>query len=297
LSRRLSKSLTILAILVSITVLSLPALFLFMFSSYPVGHLSFLEEAPTLDELSVPQQVVEDAEKLVQELAANYVVQREELIAELLAAYSVARDKDFLILCNPGGFGRKEKLDDEWGSVISGIKSILEEMGYSVALVQYVRTPEGAWHYLKEFREMISNYPKKAKMLKAEVEFFTKHIDGLKVVLAGNSDGGVYTNEVTQLLANNSRVYSIICGLPFYYRSSVPERALVINDNGVIPDVLASGNVASLIWANVTHLPTHRAPEGHVLLYFRAPGHIYTWDHARVRTEITSFLKTNFGRD
>ena len=150
---------------------------------------------------------------------------------------------------------------------------------------------------LKEFREMVLSYPKKTKMLEAEVDFLTQHIDNLKVILAGNSDGGVYTNEVMQLLEGNSRVYGIECGIPFYYRGSVPERALVINDNGVTPDVMVKGNIASLVWANITHFPTHRSPEGHIMLYFRAPGHIYTWDHPEVRMQITSFLEANFGRD
>jgi hypothetical protein len=269
-----------------------------MFSSCPVGQLSFLKGAPDLDDPNVPQHVMEDAERLAQEFVGDDSMQRQELVAELLAVYSVARERDFLIVCNPGGLGRKsDELDPEWGSVIDGIESTLEEMGYTVALVQYVRTPEGSWHYLKEFKEMVLNYPKKTKMLEAEVEFLTQHIDNLKVILTGNSDGGVYTNEVMQLLADNSRVYGIECGIPFYYRGSVPERTLVINDNGVTPDVLVKGNVASLIWANITHFPKNRPQEGHVLLYFRAPGHIYTWDHSEVRMQVTSFLEANFGRD
>jgi len=269
-----------------------------MFSSCPVGQLSLLDGAPDLDALDIPQHVMEDAERLAQELAGGDSVQRQELVAELLAVYSVARDRDFLIVFNPGGFGRKsDELDSEWGSVIAGIESTLEEMGYTVALVQYVRTPDGFWHYLKEFRETVFNYPKKAKILEAEVDFLTQHIDNLKVILTGNSDGGVYTNEVMQLLAGNSRVYGIEGGIPFYYRGSVPQRTLVINDNGVTPDVLAKGNVASLVWANITHFPTNRSPEGHIMLYFRAPGHIYTWDHPGVQMQITSLLEANFGRD
>jgi hypothetical protein len=242
--------------------------------------------------------VIEDAERLAQELVGDDSMQRQELVAELLEVYSVARERDFLIVCNPGGLGRKtDELDPEWGTIIDGIESTLEEMGYNVALLQYARTPQGSWNYLKEFKEMVSNYPNKAKMLEAEVDFLTQHIDSLNVILAGNSDGGVYTNEVMQLLEGNSRVYGIECGIPFYYRGSVPQRTLVINDNGVTPDVLAKGNVASLIWANITHFPKNRPQEGHVLLCFRAPGHIYIWDHSEVRMQITSFLEANFGPD
>lgn len=251
-----------------------------------------------MDDPNVPRHVRDDAERLAQELVGDDSMQRQELVAELLEVYSVARERDFLIVCNPGGLGRKtDELDPEWGTIINGIESTLEEMGYNVALMQYARTPQGSWHYLKEFKEMVSNYPNKAKMLEAEVDFLTQHIDNLNVILAGNSDGGVYTNEVMQLLEGNSRVYGIECGIPFYYRGSVPQRTLVINDNGVIPDVLAKGNVASLIWANITHFPKNRPQEGHVLLYFRAPGHIYIWDHSEVRMQITSFLEANFGPD
>ena len=258
------------------------------------GQLVLVGEARNSSD--IPQAVREDAEKLARDLVESDSEQG-RLLEELLAAYSVARQRDFLTIGNPGGFGRKgSESDPEWGSVIDGIESTLKEMGYAVVRAQYVRTPEGLGQFLREFGETLRGYPEKAKALKAEVAFLTQHIADLKVILTGNSDGGVYTNAVLRLLAGNPRVYGIMCGVPFYCRAAVPERTLVINDNGVIPDVLSRGNIASIVWANVTHLPRYRSPEGHIMLYLRAPGHIYTWDHIRVREKIVSFLKANFGR-
>ena len=61
-SRRHSQYLTIIIILVAIAILCLPALFLFMFSSCPVGQLSFIKGASDLDGPDVPRHVMEDAQ-------------------------------------------------------------------------------------------------------------------------------------------------------------------------------------------------------------------------------------------
>lgn len=266
----------------------------------PPGELSIVNEENLTSSTSsgIPEHVREDAENLALALWGNNPVGCNRIVDQLLKVYSEAEDRDFVLICNSGGFGRVgEEIDPEWGTVIEGMESELRTLGYSVILVQYSRTYETMWDLMKEIREMMLFYPTKARILAAEVDFLTEHIQNLRVIITGNSFGGVYSNEVMKLLEANPRAYSIQAGIMFFYRSLVPQRTLIMNDNGITPDTLATGDLWAIIRANLWRGLTYRAEEGHMALYLRAPGHIYTWDHPGVRTQITSFLKDNFGSD
>ncbi len=54
---------------------------------------------------AIPQSVVEDATGLAQELFGNSQQRCDDFANQLLATYLEARDKDFVVVFNPGGWG------------------------------------------------------------------------------------------------------------------------------------------------------------------------------------------------
>jgi hypothetical protein len=296
-----AKLLTVFIVVVVVAFLISPACLIFLVSP-PCGELSFVVGNSVSDDFSdVRQDVMEDASNLASELCGNDRQACNRVVGELLTIYSAAEDKDFLLVYNWGGLGRKwgggefEELDLEWGTVIEGIIETLEEMGYSVLLVQHTRTYDSLWDYIIEIREAAFFYPTKARSLAAEIDFFTEHIEGLRVILTGNSEGGMFVSEVMGHLEANPRVYSIQCGIPFFYHGSFSERSLVMNDNGITPDALSTGDLWAIIKANLTGPIKYRPEEGHLFFYIRTPGHTYTWDHPGVRPQVLEFLDSNFG--
>ncbi len=289
--------LTVSVVVVAVAVLLFPICWA-LFVPPPCGELSFVDGAqyPVPDGFpDIPQEVEEGASNVALDLCGNDPAAYNRVTEELLTVYSAARDKDILLVYNWGGMGRKfEELDREWGTVIDGVIAELEDMGYSVLLVQYRRTYDSLWDYVLEIRETAFYFPAKARPLAAEVDFLTEHIQGLRVIIAGNSEAGIYTNAVMELLEDNPRVYSLQCGTPYFYLDSEASRSLVMNDNGITPDTLSAGNFWAIIKANLTGPIKYRPEEGHLFFYIRAPGHIYTWDMPGVRSQVLDFIRSNF---
>lgn len=266
-----------------------------LLSPCPPGELSIVND--TQGVIDVPEDVREDANNLAVEFFGNNPAACQRFVDNFLEVYSVAEDRDFLLIFNSGGFGRKT-IGPEWGTVLEGIEGELESLGYTTLLVVYVRTFEGLLDSIKEIREQSFFYPSKAKPLASQIDFLTEHIESIRVIVMGESGGGILANEVMEILEVDPQVYSIQTGIPFLYHGAVSDRSLVINDNGITPDTVSTGDLWAIFRANLGRLPTHRPEEGHLFFeYIRAPGHIYTWDHPGVRTQITSFLEDNFGSD
>lgn len=260
-------------------------------SAAPPGELSIVGDIQNL--IKIPDDVREDAISLASQLFGGDSAGGEKFVNDLLQVYSEAVDNDFLLIFNSGGLG-VEEIGPEWRSIVDGIKEELGELGHSTLLVVYARTAGGLWDFMNEIREAIQLYPSKTKPLASEVDFLTRHIESINVILMGESSGGIFSNEVMTLLEANPRVYGIQTGIPFAYHSAVSDRSLVINDNGITPDTMTSLDLWAIFRANIGHVPTYRAEEGHLFFYIRAPGHIYTWDHPGVKSEISSFLANNF---
>jgi hypothetical protein len=129
------------------------------------------------------------------------------------------------------------------------------------------------------------------------VEFLTGHISGLKVILAGESTGTLICDSTMNLLKDNSRVYSIQTGLPFWQKNTIKERTVVVNDNGIVPDAFSKGDLIAVVKSNLKMLlgDNKSADEGKILNVFSAPGHEYWWQDPNVGSQIGSFLKQYFG--
>jgi hypothetical protein len=255
---------------------------------------------PVLDLSQVPQSVIEDASSLARELYGDYQDEYNSFVYQLLNTYVEVKEKDCLLIFNPGGWGSTLlETSSAWYDISLGIRAELDELGYSSMVVDYRRTSKSIRGAMNEFVEIFREYPTKANNLASRVDFLTRNVPELKIIVAGESNGSVISDRVMAIMVNNPRVYSIQTGPPPWHRQNTLERTLLLNDNGVTPDSFARGDVAAVLWASIKALFGFSDPEeedpGRILYFMRAPGHDYRWQHPTVYSEITQFLKQNFG--
>ncbi len=266
-----------------------------------VGIASGIEGLPlSIDDLSaIPQSVADDAAELARGLFGNCQEKCDDFVKQVLALYAEAKDSDFVVLFNSGGWGwNLVENSPSWWSIITGIKSELDSTGYKSLFLNYQRTAATLRSNLDELWEMITGYPSKARDLAARMEFLTSHIPNLNVIITGESIGAIICDRVMNLLRDNPQVYCIQTGPPFWHTSAMLDRTLVVIDNGTIPDSFSRGDFLTMIRANLRALFGLSQPEegpGKILYYVRAPGHDYNWQYSKVCSEITDFLAKYFG--
>ncbi len=248
---------------------------------------------------TVPQSVTEDATKLATELFRDDPENYDDFKNQLLAAYLEAKDKDFVVVFNSGGWGwTLVETSPGWWSIFTGIESELNSSGYTSLLLTYRRTVDTLQGRLNEIAGMITGYSSKAEDLAYRVEFLTSHITDLRVIVAGESTGTIISDRTMTILSDNPQVYSIQTGPPFWYDNIMLGRTLVMTDNGIFPDAYSQGDFFTIIRANLEALLGLPQPEdqpGTILRYVRAPGHDYGWQYPEVYSQISNFLNKNFG--
>ncbi len=248
---------------------------------------------------AVPQSVTEDATKLATELFGDAQEKYDDFVNQLLGAYAEAEDKDFVIVFNPGGWGWSlVEASPGWWSIFTGLESELNNSGYTSLLLNYRRTVDTLQGRLDEIVEMINSYSSKSKELAYRVEFLTSHIPNLRVIITGESNGTVISDQAMNILADNPQVYSIQTGPPFWYDNVMLDRTLVMTDNGRTPDSFSRGEFSTMIRASLRALfglPQPENQSGTIFYYVRAPGHDYWWQYPGVYSQIADFLDKNFG--
>jgi hypothetical protein len=249
---------------------------------------------------AVPESVAEDAAELAKELFEDYQEEYEDFVSQLLAEYVEAVDKDVVVIFNSGGWGWNFiENSPGWYSISTGIESELDKLGYRSLLLNYRRTGETFRGIIDEFVEVLTAYPSKAENLARRVEFLTSHIPDLKIIVTGESNGSVISDSTMNILRDNQQVYSIQTGPPFWHRNVVLDRTLVLNSNGMTPDSFSQGDIPAMVWASLKALVGLSPPEeedpGRILYFLRAPGHDYGWQYPDVYSQISNFLKENFG--
>lgn len=292
-----------LGVLVALTAVLLFGIVLVALSYSEVGVTSGIGSAglslSTYDLSIVPQSVAEDAAKLATELFGDYQEKYNDFASQLLATYVEAKDKDFVVVFNAGGWGwNLLESSPGWHSIFTGIKSELDKLGYTSLLLDYQRTGETWRGIMDEVVEMLTLYPSKAKNLAYRVEFLTNHIPDLRVIVTGESDGTVISDSAMNILRNNPQVYSIQTGPPFWHKPIMLDRTLVLDNNGRTPDTFSQGDVPTMLWASLKDLlglPQPEEKSGRILDFLLAPGHDYWWQYPTVYSEITNFLEKNFG--
>jgi hypothetical protein len=213
-----------------------------------------------------------------------------------VGTYLAAHDKDFVVIFNPGGWGWDPTSDiPGWESILFGIQNTLGEYGYTSLLVDYKRTRHGFDGIVGEVEELMGVQPAKAKELAARVDFLTRNIPDLRVILAGESNGATIADDTMRLLEDNPRVFAIETGPPVWHPSLDFERSLIIKNNGVQADTFSNGNIILILRSNAeSAFGIYRGASGNILLYIGAPGHYYSWDYGVVRTQMVDFLTSKF---
>lgn len=184
-----------------------------------------------------------------------------------------------------------------WASILDGIKSELEGLGYKSLVLNYRRTSSGLRGCMNEFVEVVTRYPHKSRELAKRVEFLTDHIPDLKVIVAGESTGTVISDKAMGILKDKPQVYSIQTGTPFWHKPTALDRTLLMNSNGQGVDTFSYGNVPAMIWATIKGWFGLSSPDddpGNILSWLKAPGHDYSWQYPGVYSEVVNFLTNNF---
>jgi len=258
------------------------------------------EKPVTVYDLSeIPESVAEDATAMAMELYGNYHDEYVEFVNQLLTAYIEAKDKDFVVIFNSGGWGTDLlETSPGWNEICQGITSELNELGYTSLVLDYHRTSDNIRGIIKEFVEIFVAYPSKAKSLANRVDFLTKHVPDVKVIVAGESNGVIISDKVMDMLHDNPQVYSIQTGTPFWHKRATLERTLALEGNGMVPDSFSRGDIPAMLFASLKALFGLSSPEdedpGRIFYFMRAPGHDYRWQYPDVYLRITDFLKQNF---
>jgi hypothetical protein len=251
-----------------------------------------------------PLSLWEEARHLGRQLFGEDAAKISRFAERLMAIYQDARDKDFLLIHNPGGWGNSplESCLSWERSVVAGISATLERLGYRLSFSQHFRGGTGWREHLRDVRDYVRFFSGKRRVLAAEVEFLTRHIENLRVILIGVSQGAGFSNAVMQRLNELKRVYSIELGVFFYYRPRrvITERTLAIDHNGLTPDAVIEGDLLTLVMT----LPmaclrwVKYRLKGKPVKFSRCiklAGHDYRWEYPRVSQQIGDFLRAHFG--
>ena len=248
---------------------------------------------------AVPQSVLEDANELAKKIVGEGKEGCQDLVNQLLATYLKVKDKDIIVVFNSGGWGwNLVEMTPGWNSILDGIESKLDSLGYESLVLNHKRTSEGMMACIREFFEGSIQYPSKGKELARRVEFLTTSVPNLRVIVAGESNGTVIVDSAMNILQDNPQVYSIQTGTPFWHKSTELDRTLLLNNNGLTPDTFSYGNIPVMIWVTIKDALGLSGPgdkPGNVMSFLRAPGHDYSWQYPHVHYSVVKFLEENFG--
>jgi hypothetical protein len=279
---------------------------------YVAGCNSQEANSPRLSMESM-SAVEQQAWQVAAEVVGSGQKAQEQFVTEVLDLYNRIKDSDMVIFCNSGGWGNKPLSSDYQGqSWLAGIEAKLTELGYKPCIVDDIRTGDGLLEHILEFKEDLTHYQSKAKVLAAKIDFLTQHIANLKVIITGQSNGAAFAAEVANRLKDNSRVYSIQVGIPFWHGAHKVNNSLVIDNSGVGSDALTQRDLLTIIKGNwgklfiLNHAPAFTPVDWFISrtvliltsynfgLGLEAPGHEYMWEYPGVGPVIEAFLVKNF---
>lgn len=248
----------------------------------------------------------EEVALLAERLFKDDSVKRARFTQKLLDICELVKDKDVLLIHNPGGWGTThlENLLQWERSIVEGISQTIDKFGYKWALMQYFRSDHNWLAIIGDIREQTRFFFNKSQIMAAELEFVTRHFPTLQVVMIGVSQGAAFSNAVSQILNGINRVSSIELGMPFPYKSKrvLTDRTLALDGNGLMPDALMEWDVPTILKTYIS------APfrwikyklQGRKVKFtycINLPGHDYNWDYPEVQRQIEEFLTLKFGRN
>ena len=246
----------------------------------------------------------EEANHLAEQLFGDDIKKRTGFASRLMDICSGASGKDFLLIHNPGGWGTTnlEGLLQWEKSIVEGVSTTMEKLGYNCSFMQYFRSSHGWRAVVEDIGEQTHFFISKARIMAAELEFVTRHFGNLQVIMIGVSQGAAFSNAVLQRLNGLDRVASIELGTPFPYKSRrvISERTLVLDSNGLMPDALMEWDMPTIMktfFGAPFRWLKYRLQGKRVKFTYciNLPGHDYNWEYPEVRGKIENFLKTTFG--
>lgn len=252
--------------------------------------------------------ILEDVRKLAGQLFKKESGQKQAFINRVLESYNRVKDKDTLIMHNPGGWGFTdiEHLIYWERSVVEGFKNTLTKMGRNWVFQQYYRASPRWYRYFtngpEQFRFYFTGKFFKARLQAAELNFLTEHVSNLKILLLGVSQGAAFGNTVMMHLNNNPHIYSIELGTFFVHmkRRILTERTLALDSNGIVPDPVSLFRIgpAAKAYATAPYRWIKYKLQGKPVKFtycINVPGHEYKWEFPGVGARIESFITAKLG--
>lgn len=205
-----------------------------------------------------------------------------------------AQNNNVIIIFNSGGFGTvKPERAWDFQPLINGIKTTLQDLGYSVGIVPYYRTEDSVLGKAAYTKEMIFNFPKESTYLANELKKFSEQNPQKTVILAGLSNGATFVEATMEKIdCCSNKIFSVEFGSPFWSKKQNRDNILYLNNNG--SDSLSNGNVLALSWSIIKapFIMFYTKIIGQPISFPEAmsvPGHQYSWPE--VGSQISEFFR------
>lgn len=235
-----------------------------------------------------PYEIKKDADSLEAKLNGGEDAKHSGYLSELLSA---VEGKEIVIFTTSGGLGGTPLYrQQEWKTIIRGMESVLNDLGYSTLTVEYRKTEPTLRQFIGE---LTTGFESGAEELASIIDFLQEYNPELKVLMASESFGALLNNTTMKFFVDNQNVYSIQAGIleiPLLSKIYAPNNTLRIDDNGIEPDSLNDINIPYLVFNNLKNLNEIIQDWTKIEI----PGHRYSWDLKEVRNEITSYLNNVF---
>ncbi len=200
--------------------------------------------------------------------------------------------KDVIIIYNPGGWGNVplEKAND-FEPIIKGIKSVLVDRGYKTHIIEHYRSKNSFFGRIKRLADFLSFYQFSSKNLINKIKSLENDSIDSKIILAGLSNGATFIDKTMKQTPDDSRVYAIEVGLPFWCDKFESKNILRINNNGADPltnrklDELIPNLIKTLF--KLTFSRNGQGPSFAQALHIS--GHDYSWGD--ISPKVESFLE------
>lgn len=217
---------------------------------------------------------------------------------QLQEVLNFASDKNVVIIFNSGGWGNTplEEAED-FAPLVKGIQEMLKEKGYDSIIISYNRTKDTLLGKVAGIKDFLSSFNLSSQVLAKDLGLLTENLPDKKIIVAGLSAGGVFTDETLKKISPKSKVYAIEAGIPFWHKNFESENILKLNNNG--NDSLSRGDIRYLVLA-VVEAPfrwTFAKIVGQNITLsqaFHARGHDYSWESPEVKAQIVTFLEDKF---
>ena len=221
----------------------------------------------------------------------------------LMDTCNAAAGRDVLIIHSPGGWGCSDIEGLIWWerSLVDGIQETLSGIRGKPVLVQYFRSGNSYWNHFNDtpaqVKYVLTGNLHLAMVMAAQLKFITSHMENIRIVLLGVSQGAAFNNTVMKSLGGERRIYSIELGIFFAHlsRRVVTERTLALDSNGLVSDPVVHPNVgkaakayffAPFRWVNYKL----KGQKVKFTYCINVQGHDYSWKYAEVQGKIKDFL-------